>query len=71
MDLGARIVAWRKVRNITQRGLAKKIGKTAGAVCQWERGTNSPTVESLETLVEALGLTMAEFYGDVPKARAA
>lgn len=55
---------WRKNRGLSQAALARKIGPSAAAVAQWELGATSPTQDNLEALVGALGLTMAEFYGD-------
>ncbi len=70
MDLGDRIAAWRQVKGLTQRDLAKAIGVSVAAVYQWEgtgESKTSPSQTNLEALVVALGLTMGRFYGRVPK----
>lgn len=70
MTIGQRIAAWRNSRGMSQRSLAKKVGVTQGAVAQWEddspKGT-SPSQDNLEKTVTALRLTMAQFYGPIPK----
>ena len=70
MDLGHRISAWRKAVGLSPAELAKRIGVTAAAVYQWEGSGDAktkPSLENLEKLVKALGLTMERFYGPPPK----
>jgi transcriptional regulator with XRE-family HTH domain len=67
MDLGSRILAWLRVRGITQAQAAKKLGLNASALTHWINGRNPPTQKNLDHLVELLGLTMAEFYGPIPE----
>lgn len=74
MELGERIAIWRKAKGLSQRELATKIGVSAAAVYQWEGTGDSktaPSVANLEKLVAALGISMAQFYGRVPKVKAA
>lgn len=71
MDVPIRIRSWRKVKDLTQTELAEAAGVTVSAVSYWEAGKTSPKQEHLESVVEALGLTMAQFYGPIPKQRAA
>lgn len=73
MDLGSRITAWRKQRDLTQVELAERAGVSPSAICQWEspKYKAAPSQASLEAIVAALGLTMERFYGRVPRARAA
>jgi transcriptional regulator with XRE-family HTH domain len=74
MDIGSRIAAWRKFRGMSQRDLAKAVGVTHGAVAQWEGGGDvdvSPSLDNLDKIVAALRLSMTQFYGRVPKAKAA
>lgn len=71
MELGSRILAWLKLRNQTQKWLADKVGVSPGAVTAWVKPSTdpdsaAPTNENLVKVVEALGLTMVEFYGGVP-----
>ncbi len=43
---------------MTQAELAGRAGTTQSAVARWERGAARPTVERLESLVEACGLEL-------------
>jgi len=71
MDIGSRIARWRNVRGLSRQDLAKAVGVTDAAVYQWE-GTGetktTPSVPHLERVVKALGLTMGQFYGRMPRA---
>lgn len=68
MDIGHRIAAWLQIRGITQRALARKVGVSPGAVTAWIKGDSDPTHKNLTAVIEAFGLTWAEFFGGVPKA---
>lgn len=46
---------WRKFRNLTLERMAERIGVTAGALSQLERGDVAYTQPMLEALAEALG----------------
>lgn len=73
LDVGQRIALWRDARGMTRQDLADAVGVTVAAVYQWE-GTGehktSPTVATLEKVVKAFKISMAEFYGAIPKAKA-
>lgn len=56
---------------MTQRALAEAAGVTISAVSLWESGGTTPSQDHLAKVVEALGLTMARFYGRVPRRREA
>ncbi len=73
MDLSARIAFWREDKRMTVGELAAKCDVTVAAVYQWEgtgKSRTSPSQKHLASLVKALGMTMAEFYGALPKRRA-
>jgi transcriptional regulator with XRE-family HTH domain len=48
----------RRRSGLTQTELAGKVGTTQSAVARWERGASRPTVERLQSLVEACGLEL-------------
>src|SRR2546423_995207 len=48
----------RRRAGLTQAELAGRVGTTQSAVARWERGASRPTVERLQTLVEACGLEL-------------
>ena len=47
-------------RQMTQSELAEKIRVTDKAVSRWERGLGFPDINTLEALVDALGITLIE-----------
>ena len=69
MDLGPRIAAWLRVRNMTQSALAHECGVTPQAVTAWVKHNASPSLKNLNAMLEAFGVTIQEFYGRVPKAK--
>jgi transcriptional regulator with XRE-family HTH domain len=71
MDVGSRIAGWRAFRDMSQKELAAAAGVTVAAVYQWESGATSPSLATLAAIVKALKITMAQFWGDVPKSKRA
>ena len=56
--LADRIRAARRIANLSQSGLAKQTGVTAGAVAQWESPTGTrPRVGRIEQLASATGVS--------------
>jgi transcriptional regulator with XRE-family HTH domain len=66
MDIGTRIAAWRRAKGRTQKAIADAVGVTISAVSRWESG-EAPSHGHLEAAVASLGITMARFYGAIPK----
>lgn len=66
----------RKDLGITQNQLAEKLHVTAKAVSRWERGVGFPSIELLQPLADALGITIAELMqsklldAEIPKEEA-
>ena len=54
MNLGERIVALRKERNISQGDLAKRLNVSRQAVSKWEQGQSSPDTVKLIQLAQIL-----------------
>ena len=54
MNLGERIVALRKERNISQGDLAKRLNVSRQAVSKWEQGLSSPDTVKLIQLAQIL-----------------
>lgn len=71
MDINVRLTRWREHREMTKSALAAAAETTPQAVDRIEAGDSKPSLQMLERLVEAMGVTMAEFYSSVPKARRA
>ena len=55
MNIGERIMALRKEKNISQLELSKRLNVSRQAVSKWEQGTSSPDTERLIQLAEILG----------------
>ena len=55
MNIGERITALRKEKNISQTELAKRLNVSRQAVSKWEQGVSSPDTERLIRLAEILG----------------
>lgn len=63
---GQRLRSWRTARAVTQLELARRASLEQSKLCRIELGRREPRIDDLQRLVEALGLTMAEFYGELP-----
>ena len=72
-QLGQRIRVLREALSFTQEGLAEKAGISVSFVSMIERGERTPQVETLATISNALGITVAQlFLGlNVPRANIA
>ncbi len=54
MNIGERIIALRKERDISQTELAKRLNVSRQAVSKWEQGASSPDTAKLIQLAEVL-----------------
>ena len=55
---------------MSQRDLAARAGLTSGAISLIEQNKSSPSVSSLKALLDALPMTMSEFFAEVEEAGA-
>lgn len=70
MTLAERIRGWRQTRKgLTQAKLAEAVGVSPAAVAYWELGQTEPTQANLAKLVDALGVSLAQFWGAPPRAK--
>lgn len=53
---------------MSQRDLATRAGLTNGAISLIEQNKNSPSVASLKSLLDAIPMTMSEFFAEVENA---
>ena len=58
--IGNRIAKYRKLKNLTQEGLAERVGVSAQAVSKWENDLSCPDISLLPKLCEILGITTDE-----------
>lgn len=59
-QLGRRLAQLRRERGLSQGAFAAKLRSTPQWVSSLERGTRSPTLDTLCKLANALGVTLAE-----------
>ncbi|MFD3189727.1 cupin domain-containing protein [Sedimentitalea sp. HM32M-2] len=64
MDIGGRLRMMRESRGLTQRDLAARAGLTNGAISLIEQNKSSPSVASLKRLLDAIPMTMCEFFSE-------
>jgi transcriptional regulator with XRE-family HTH domain len=62
MDYGRKIKELRKAEEWTQQELADRAQITKSMVSYIESGKRNPNTSTLEKIVKAFGMTLAEFY---------
>ena len=70
MDIGGRLQEMREERGLSQRDLAARAGLTNGAISMIEQNKSSPSVASLKRLLDAIPMTLSEFFSEVEDAPA-
>lgn len=60
-DLGRRIVLLRDSRDMNQRELAERLGKSQTEVSRWENGKVLPNYDTVVKIAEALRVDVSEF----------
>ena len=63
-DIGSRLRATRVGRRLSQRELARKAGVTNGLISQIEQNSSSPSVSSLKRILDAIPMSLSEFFAD-------
>ena len=64
MDIGNRLKSVRMAANLSQRELARKSGVTNGMISQIEQNHSSPSVSSLKRILDAVPMSLSEFFID-------
>ena len=62
MDIGAKIKLLRIKNQLTLEELANRSELTKGFLSQVERNLTSPSIATLEDILEALGTSLGEFF---------
>lgn len=62
MNIGHKLKTIRKQRGLSQRELAARAGLTNGTISLIEMNRTSPSVASLKSLLDAIPISMAEFF---------
>lgn len=63
-DIGSKIRELRVVNGLTQAELAARAELSKGFISQVERNNTSPSISSLEDILQCLGVTVSEFFND-------
>lgn len=64
MLIGAKIKALRLKKGLTQEELGERTDLSKGYISQLERDLNSPSIETLFSILEVLGTTPRDFFDD-------
>lgn len=64
MEIGDKIKSLRKKMDLTQEELADRSELTKGFISQLERNLNSPSVDTLADVLEALGTNLGDFFSE-------
>lgn len=64
VNLGNKIKERRKLLQLTQQELANRCELTKGYISQLESNSVSPSLETLEIILEVLGCTLSDFFKD-------
>lgn len=62
MEIGNRLQEVRKAKGLSQRELAARAGLTNGTISLIEQNKTSPSVASLKSLLDAIPMSLAEFF---------
>lgn len=65
IEVGPRLKELREQQGMSMRSLAQRSGLSANALSMIERGRASPSVSTLSKLADALGISVADFFGQV------
>jgi len=64
MQIGAKIKALRLKKGLTQEELGERTDLSKGYISQLERDLNSPSIETLFSILEVLGSRPKDFFDD-------
>jgi transcriptional regulator with XRE-family HTH domain len=64
LDVGSRLKSARTARKLSQRELARLSGVTNGLISQIEQNRSSPSISSLKRILDALPMTLSEFFSE-------
>ena len=64
IDIGEKLKHLRQQRNLTQEELADRCELTKGFISQVERNLASPSIATLNDILEALGTDLRDFFSD-------
>lgn len=62
MDIGSRIRFYRRLRDLSQRQLASRLGMAAPQLSRYETGHTQPTLSVLGRIARALDVSVSDFF---------
>jgi transcriptional regulator with XRE-family HTH domain len=62
LDVGARLLAIRKLKGLSQRELAKRAGVTNSTISMIEKNSVSPSISSLKKVLGGIPMSLVEFF---------
>jgi len=65
VDIGSKLRDVREARGLSQRELAARAGLTNGTISLIEASKTSPSVASLKSILDAIPMTLSEFFAGV------
>ncbi|MDR3560769.1 MAG: helix-turn-helix transcriptional regulator [Negativicutes bacterium] len=65
MNIGSRLKQVREGNKISGKALAEKVNVVPSQIYKIENGTTNPSIDLLQRICHAVGITMAEFFSDV------
>lgn len=68
MDIGKKIREIRKANNQKLLNISQETGLSQPYISEIERGIKSPSMEALEKICTALGVTLSDFFADTQQA---
>jgi len=64
MEIGSRVIKWRESKGLSTYKLAKLSSVSQTYLREIEQGSKQPTVEIVDKICTALGITLSEFFAD-------
>ncbi len=65
-DFGARLLRLREKQGVSLRELSRRAGLSPSALSAVEKGRSSPTLATLQRILQALDASFADFFGAAP-----
>lgn len=64
VEIRQEIIALRKYNRMTQKELASRTGLTQANVCNMEKGSSKPTIETLKKIADATGTRLTITFAE-------
>lgn len=69
LNFKEKLIELRKEKNMTQDDLAKKMGVSRSAICNYEKGIREPSFETLEAFADIFNVSIAELLNEKQASR--